>query len=73
MEDEFLLFVIASFVEKFFRISKNNSSFFLFYYRRCLLYSRFFFPSSFLWRMEEGKKRDLILYYSPLPTFFLSS
>lgn len=70
MEDEFLLFVIASFVEKFFRISKNNSSFFLFYYRRCLLYSRFFFP--FFVPLENGRRkgeRSYFVLFSP-PHFF---
>lgn len=71
MEDEFLLFVIASFVEKFFRISKNNSSFFLFYYRRCLLYSRFFFP--FFVPLENGRRKEERSYFVLFPTFFLSS
>lgn len=51
MEDEFLLFVIASFVEKFFiffRISRNNSSSFFI----VVVYSFFFFS---LWRMEEER------------------
>lgn len=69
MEDEFLLFVIASFAEKFFRISKNNSSFFLFYYRRCLLYSRFF---PFFIPLENGRRkeeRSYFVLFSP-PHFF---
>lgn len=63
MEDEFLLFVIASFVEKFFiffRISRNNSSSF-FYRRRCLF--SIFFP--LLLFVENGRReiRDLISYH----------
>lgn len=59
MEDEFLLFVIASFVEKFFiffRISRNNSSSFFI----VVVYSFFF-----LLFVENGKReiRDLISYH----------
>lgn len=60
MEDEFLLFVIASFVEKFFiffRISRNNSSSFFIV---VVVYSRFFFLFFSLWRME--KERFEILF-----------
>lgn len=72
MEDEFLLFVIASFAEKFFRISKNNSSFFLF-----LLSSLFtvFSIFSLLRSFGEWKKerREILFCIISPPTFFLSS
>lgn len=67
MEDEFLLFVIASFVEKFFiffRISRNNSSSFFFIV--VVVYSRFF-PSSSL--CGEWKKRDSRSYFVSFRVF----
>lgn len=69
MEDEFLLFVIASFAEKFFRISKNNSSFFLF-----LLSSLFtvFSIFSLLRSFENGRRKEERSYFVlfPPPLFF---
>lgn len=73
MEDEFLLFVIASFVEKFFRISKNNSSFFLFLLSSLFTVFSIFFP--FFVPLENGRRKEERSYFVlfPLPTFFLSS
>lgn len=70
MEDEFLLFVIASFVEKFFRISKNNSSFFLFLLSSLFTVFSIFF--SLLRSFGEWKKerREILFCIIPPPHFF---
>lgn len=56
MEDEFLLFVIASFVEKFFIFFLGYlGTILLLFFIVVVVYSRFFFLFFSLWRMEEER------------------